>query len=104
MILSAKETDERGCRSVVRLKTAYWKTERGLHCRKDLIRMRRLSFDFQILEEDSANIGVDEVLQKIVNLSECKDGLYTVATCNERHDWETGYLDDYDYRLVPFES
>ncbi len=100
--LDLSPSDDKGCRSVVRLKTSYWTTPRGLHMRQDLIRLKRLSWDYQILEEDAASIGAEDVWTKIVNLAECEDGLYTVETCNPSHDWESGYLDDYDYRLVPF--
>jgi len=45
-------------------------------------------------------IGADEVWPRILNLQECKDGLYEVKLCNEKRDWETGCIEDYDYRLV----
>lgn len=92
------------CRCIVRLKTSFWKSERGLHTRQDITFMRKLSLEYQVLEEDAANIGAKEVLEKIVNLAECEDGLYEAITCNPYTDWETGYLDDYDYKLVPFSS
>ena len=63
-----------------------------------------VSFEYQVLEENAANIGAKGVLEKIVNLAECEDGLYEVVTCNPSTDWETGYIDDYDYELVPFSS
>jgi len=92
------------CRCIVRLKTSFWKSERGLHTRQDITFMRKLSFEYQVLEENAANIGAKGVLEKIVNLAECEDGLYEVVTCNPSTDWETGYIDDYDYELVPFSS
>jgi hypothetical protein len=48
-------------------------------------------------------VGADEVMPRIVNLDEVEDGLYRVITINERLNWETGYADSYDYRLVPIE-
>jgi hypothetical protein len=27
--------------------------------------------------------------------------VYGVVICDESRDWETGYVDDYNYRLVP---
>ncbi len=101
-LLPVTEETDKGCRSVVRLKTSYWTSDRGLHMRRDLVRMKRLSWDYQILEEDAANFGADHVWERITNLDECKDGLYTIDLCNQSHDWESGYLDDYDYHLVPF--
>ena len=84
------------------LKTSWWNDKRGLHSRKDITPMKSLSKGYQILEEDAKNIGASQVAERIENLGECEDGLYTVITCNESHDWETGYVDDYDYRLIPY--
>jgi hypothetical protein len=28
-----------------------------------------------------------------------EDGVYEVVICNERRDWESGYIEDWDYRL-----
>ena len=39
-------------------------------------------------------------MPRILNLGEVEDGIYEVVVCNESHDYETGYVDDYDYRLV----
>ena len=96
------DPEDKGCRSIVRLKTSYWRSARGLHMRKDLIRMKRLSWDYQILEEDADMIGAEDVIGNIIDFDSLKDGLYEVSTCNETHDWESGYLDSYDYKLTPF--
>lgn len=40
----------------------------------------------------------------ITNLDKCKDGIYKIQICNPRTDWETGYIDEYDYKLVPFKE
>ncbi len=106
LILDAKSTDpnDKGCRSIVRVKTSVWHDRQGVHYKRDLIKMKRLSWDFQILEEDCSNIGTDHVIERIVNLFEVDDGLYEVITCNPSADWETGYIDDYDYKLAPFDK
>ena len=91
-------------RCVVRLRTTVWSDKNGLHLKKSLTFLRRLCIGFNILEEDSGAIGAEEVLPKIENIDGCKDGIYVVVACNERHDWESGYVDDYDYRLVPLET
>lgn len=41
-------------------------------------------------------------MNSIINLDECGDGLYEVVVCNETHDWESGYVDGYDLKLIPF--
>ena len=87
-------------RCVVRLRTTMWANESGLHTKKSLTFLRRKSEGFNVLEEDASAAGVEEVLPRILNLDECEDGIYEVVVCNESHDWETGYVDNYDYRLV----
>lgn len=86
---------------VVRLKTTTWADARGLHIRKDLMFLRRQCVGWNILEEDAGMIGADEVVPRIVNLDECSDGIYEAVACNESHDYETGHVDDYDYKLLP---
>jgi len=84
---------------VVRLKTSTWSDKRGVYLKKSITYLRRLSKGYLILEEDTKNIDT-EVIEGIINLDECSDGVYVVVTCNERYDWETGYIDSYDYKLV----
>lgn len=91
-------------RCVVRLRTTTWRDKNGLHLKKSLTFLRRQCVGFNILEEDAGSVGAEEVLPKIENLSECNDGIYEAVVCNERRDWETGYVDDYDYRLGPLET
>ena len=95
------DPDKDACLSIVRVKTSWWNDNRGLHSRKDILTMKSLSKGYQILEEDAKNIGAPQVVERIVNLDECEDGLYEVIIVNEGYDWETGCLDDYDYKLVP---
>ena len=87
-------------RCVVRLRTTMWADKTGLHTKKSLTFLRRKSEGFNVLEEDASAAGVEEVLPRILNLDECPDGVYKVVVCNESRDYETGYVDDYDYRLV----
>ena len=88
---------------VVRLTTNFWGDNKGLYSKQGLTFLRRKSSGFQILEEDISMVGAEQVFPRITNLSECKDGIYKVITCNESHDWETPHIiDDYDYKLIPF--
>ena len=88
--------------SVFRVKTSYWKSSRGLHARKDITLLKKLSSGYQILQEDSDTIGADKVMERIVNLNEVEDGLYEVILVNQTYEWEKGHIDDYDYELVPY--
>ena len=97
--LNEEKVDLPSC--VVRVKTTFWSDKRGLHTKKSLLYLRRRSTGFNLLEEDSSAIGAEDVMIRIVNLDEIEEGVYQFVTCNERRDWESGYVDDYDYRLVP---
>ena len=97
--ITSKDAKERENVCVVRLKTSTWSDKRGVYLKKSITYLRRLSKGYLILEEDTKNIGT-EVIEDIINLDECSDGVYEVATCNEQYDWETGYIDSYDYKLV----
>lgn len=87
-------------RCVVRLTTSSWTNRRGVHFKTSLLFLRKKSSGFNFLEEEAAAIGSDEIISRIVNLNECLDGEYEVVVCNCRRDWETGSVEDYDYRLV----
>jgi hypothetical protein len=97
--------EEKPPAEIVRLETSYWmdKRRKGIHEKRSLLFMKRLSkISFNVLEEDTNNAGAEEIIPRILNLNECEDGLYQVVLCNPIYDWETGHLEDYDYKLVPY--
>lgn len=89
--------------SVVRLRTTFWWDNRGGHMKKSLTTMKRLTNGFDLLIEDMSMIGAEDVMTRIINLDSCADGLYKLIPVNEKRDWETGYIDDYDYKLIPYQ-
>lgn len=91
-----------GGKVVVRLVTTYWASKKGLHTKKDIIFLKRKSEGFNWLEEDSLMSGCDRVFPLIVNLEECTDGIYEVIMVNETKDWESGHVESWEYKLVPF--
>jgi hypothetical protein len=96
------EIEEPPTKIVVRLTTSYWYGPDGLNMKQTLRFMRRQCTGYNFLYEDCSMIGAHEVMPRIVNLNECKDGLYEVVTCNEHGSWETPHIiEDYDYRLIP---
>jgi len=87
---------------VVRLITTWWYNDRGIHQKKSLNYLHRKSSGWNIVQADSSDIGVDHVFNHIVNLDSCDDGIYEVIACNFGTDWETGYIEDWDYKLIPY--
>jgi len=99
-IITSKED---GPKVVVRIKTSLYRTNRGVAARREMTYLRRKSSGHNFVEEDVDMVGADETILKILNFSEVKDGVYQVITCNESRDWETGIVDDYDFKLIPFQ-
>ena len=89
---------------VVRLTTSSWSSKRGVFLQKSLSYLRRKCDGYNILEEDTTYVGAEEVAHKVVNLYDVEDGIYEVVTCNESRCWETNTIDDYDYKLIPYEE
>lgn len=81
--------------------TSAWANPDGLHIKKSLRFLRRKSLNPNILEEDLGAMSAIDVADRIANLQDVSDGVYQVITCDEEVDRETGYVDDYGYKLVP---
>lgn len=85
---------------IVRLTTSCYHDHGGLTIKKHLRFLKRKCTGFNFIDEDCSMVSAGEVFDRITNLDECKDGIYQIKICNEKKDWETGYIDDYDYMLV----
>ena len=84
----------------VRLTTSYYhRGDSYVHQRN--IRVLKKATTFDLLAEEASMVGVDEALQNILNLNECEDGIYHLVVCNESRDIETGYIDDWSFKLIP---
>lgn len=97
-----KIKDEIEC--VIRLQTSYWKTKRGIFTKKSLTFLKRKCRGFNFLKEDVDMIGAEELIGRIINFDNMEDGIYKVMICNAHRDWESGYIEDYDYRLIPYKA
>ena len=86
---------------VVRIKTSSWWNGKKLILHKEIIPMKRLSVNCDLLANDIDNIGALAVVDNILNLHEVMDGLYVLVMCDIQKDWETGCIEDYNYKLVP---
>lgn len=89
-------------RTVVRLTTSAYLSDRGVHVRKDLAFLKRKCSGFNCIEEDCKMIGATEAIETITNLYSVKDGVYVLMVVNERRDWETGLVEEWEFKLVPF--
>jgi len=99
-LLCASDSEKGENICVVRLTTSAWSDSRGVHLKKSLNFLKRKCKGFNLLYEDCSMIGPEEVIPRIINIYSVPDGVYRVVTCNESRDWESGYVDDYDYKLV----
>lgn len=92
-------------REVVRVKTCAYSSGRGVSVRRDVTVMRRLSGrQACLLDETVSAVGAEQAAESIINLHEVEDGLYQLVVCNEKTDRETGIVDDYDLKLVPYDE
>ena len=102
LVLSCEPpVDDSLLRCIVRLSTSMWADHRGIYRKQSLTYLKRQSTCYELLKEEVDNVGVAETFPLILNLHECPDGVYQVVTCNLKRDWETGMVDEYDFRLVP---
>ncbi len=99
-----KNNNQNETRVVIRLRRSTWHDAKGIYQRVELKYLKRECTGWNFLHEDCQNMDADELIPRIVNLNTCEDGIYRVEIVNEYRDWETGYIEDYDYKLVPFNS
>jgi hypothetical protein len=92
--------------AVVKISTSYYQTVRGFTMTKRIEFLRRKSDREYVysIEQDVSCGGADSVIQRIVNLNKVEDGVYKMIWINEWRDWESGYVEDWDYKLVPYEE
>jgi hypothetical protein len=85
---------------VIKLSTSYWSDAKGFYTKKEFRCLRRKSspesIDYFLM--DMNECGIDRFCKQL-KLDNYKDGLYHVYMINMSRDWETGYVDDYDYEL-----
>jgi len=103
-LLDASEdasTEER-TQIVVRLRRSFWHDNDGAYQRTSLRYLKKHTKGFNVFDDDCSMVGAEDVIQRIVNLERCEDGIYQLTTCNAHRDWETGHVEDWDYQLLPF--
>jgi hypothetical protein len=92
--------------AVVSVKTSYYHTKRGFATTKRIDFLRRKSNWECVysIKEDASCGGADAVIGRIINLNDVEDGIYRMIFINEHRDWESGHIEDWDYKLVPYEE
>ena len=86
-------------RTVVRLKTNVYYTDKKLVFSKELTFLKRKSIGPNWVLDEAGMVGVEGIC--IENLYSMPDGIYQIITCNHDRDYETGYLESWDYKLIP---
>lgn len=89
-------------KTIVRVRSTSWNDSRGIHAKKSLIFLRKKCNGTNVLEEDYGMAGTDTTLSYISNLWSCGDGIFEVLPYSMHRDHETGLLDDWYYKLVPY--
>lgn len=92
------DVEDDKCVIKVRIKTSYYKRGRR-YCKETQITDLTKGPCYS-LSDDISNLDVESVLTRIVNLDEVDDGIYQVILINQYRDWETGCIEDYDYKLI----
>lgn len=87
--------------TVVKIETSYWHDKSGAYVKKSLKVLKRKSWGYNLLLEECGMSGA-EVVGRILNFNEATDGVYELIVCNISKDWETGHVDDWDLKLVPY--
>lgn len=89
---------------VVRINTTYWYDKNGAYFKKSLKILKRKSFGYNYLLEECRMAGSYDCISRIAGIDSLPDGVYEVVVCDVSRDYETGYVEDWDLKLVPFFS
>ncbi len=102
MQIDSSKVTKQSFRTVVRVRTSWYSDRKGLYQKKSLTWLRRKSEGVNPLEEDISNVGAEEAGELIKNLDQVSDGIYELVFTPLSRYFETGYTDDWDYKLVPY--
>ena len=87
---------------VVRVTTSSWTSKGCVHQTRSIRFLKRKSEGFNFVEEDASTMGAEYVMDAITNLNTVEDGVYEVVMADIFTDHETGYVEDYTYKLIPY--
>lgn len=86
---------------VVRVGTMAFKRGETYHYGRTIRVLKSLT-TYDLLEGEEQAVGTWDALNSIVNIDKVEDGLYSVILCNIGRDWESGHIDECDFKLVPY--
>lgn len=87
--------------TIVRVSTEHYVRGDAVYLCKTVRTMKRISHGFDLMEY--IRDEPEDVLS-IQNLHEVDDGLYELTMTNVERCWETGHIDAWDYRLIPYDE
>jgi len=87
-------------RCVVRLRRTAWSDGKAVHYKESLVFLKTKCSGYNILEEDVSNAGAMDAYP--INTAELEDGIYEVVWCNVSHDYESGHVDGWNLKLIPY--
>lgn len=88
-------------RMVVRVYTTIWEDRKGIHVARHVAYQKKKSYGYQ-LQDLVADIGVEEVVSKLVGLDNIPDGLYQVEFSDVERNWEDNSVESYMLKLSPY--
>ncbi len=91
-------------KTTIRLSTQYYKSGSNFIIKKVITPLKRKSSGYNLIVDESYNVGVEEVLSNIVNIDDYEDGIYEVVITNISRDYWLGGISDYQYKLVKYQE
>lgn len=86
--------------SVVRVSSSNYYRGGSLVIERKLTPLKKMSIGYHPLVEGKFEMLDYLECMPIMNLHEVCDGIYQLVMCNLSYDWESGYLDDWEWKLV----
>lgn len=84
---------------VVRVQDECYRRGDSYFLGKSIRVIKRLT-QHDVLADEVDSVGVKDGLENILNLADCRPGLYEMVMCNHSRDIESGYLDAWSWKLV----
>ena len=97
-MIDVERTAEQKYRLIVKLETTIYTTKKGMAVTKKLNILQRKSN----LQLDDVTPDVEDEHNLPLNVFTVPDGVYELTGTNFSYDYETGYIDDLDYILKPY--